>query len=181
MRVSMPTTLPATRRQLLRNPRVRFPAYRRDDETAAASRALRSFAPSLKRLEEFGGVRKSEASRWWREGGSPLHHVESMIRLAVQRGTGHAGALVASVRIALRHALMESDAAELVTRFYALQQAETEAQGRADVEQITFAQTGDMAGLETALQAHADVLEDLVPVIRELRLRRIDPRQEGRA
>jgi hypothetical protein len=175
------STLPATRRQGLGKDGRIFPVYARDAETAAASRTLRSFAPTLKRLQASGGIGKSEASRWWTEGGSPLHDLHRMIRIAVEGGWGHAGALVASVRIAARVAYMTLDPAVLVSRFHRLQAQETEAQGKADVAQVTYSQTGDLEGLENALRDHASVLEDLASVVHICRVLEIDPRQEGRA
>lgn len=151
-----------------------------DDLLASATAlSLELSASGVKQLASAGAISGQSASRWRIEGrGNPLFDVTKVIYRLMQMGQ-HAGTIVAHALTTLQHGLMPTDPAELVARFWELMSHEAEAEGAENRVQNTFARSGDLLALERATLDEMGTQAELAAVCRELRRRRIDPRNFG--
>lgn len=151
-----------------------------DDALASATALSLDLSTScLKHLERAGGISKTRASRWTKEGkGNPLFDVTKVVYGLMKAGQ-HAGTIAAHILTTIAQSLMPVSDAELVDRFWKLMGTESDVEGRENRIQSTFAVTGDLDGLERATLDEAGVAHELAAVCRELRRRRIDPRRFG--
>ena len=149
-----------------------------DDALAAATALSLSLSTTaLKQLESVGGVSKTRASRWTREGtGNPLHDVTRIVYLLSHIGQ-RAGVIAAHILTTLAQSLMPLSPSELVARFYMLMRDESRKEGQENEAQAGFAETGDLGAIERATLEEAGAQHELGAVCRELRRRKIDPRK----
>ena len=149
-----------------------------DDLLASATAMSLELATSqVKHLAVAGAISVQSASRWRIEGkGNPLFDLTRIVYRLMQMGQ-HAGALVAHTMSALSHALMPISDADLVARFWSLMDDEAVKEGRENQAQNGFARSGDLKALERATMDEAGTQVELAACARELRRRRIDPRE----
>lgn len=167
--------VPAVRSRATHAPMVADP-YLADALASATALSLDLSTTGLKHLERAGGISKSRASRWSREGrGNPLFDV-TMVTYRLMQAGQHAGAIAAHVLTTLAQSLMPQSPAELVARFFTLMREESQREGRENEAQAAYAETGDLEALERATLAEAGIQHKLGAVCRELRRRKIDPR-----
>lgn len=148
-----------------------------DDLLAGATAVSLSMATSgIKQLALAGAISDRSASRWRVEGrGNPVFDLTGIVYWLARLGQ-HAGVLIAHLNATLAHGLMPISPDELVTRFWDLMGAESEAEGRENRASSMFARSGDLYELERATLDEAGVQHELAAVCRELRRRKIDPR-----
>lgn len=145
----------------------------------ATATALQLSSTGVKQLARAGGISSQSASRWRLEGrGNPAHEYSRIVYHLSAMGQ-RAGALVALAMTALRHGQMPLSDDDLVRRFWDLMESENAIEGRGNQVQSTFAVRGNLEALERAATEIGAVATELAACCRELRRRRIDPRQHA--
>lgn len=127
----------------------------------------------------LSGRRSGRTARQWLQDGQPLFEPSLLTYRLARLYSGAAFRIVAHFRaIAFQGMIANMQPRELVARFWVLMPDEGEAEGAANKLQNSFGGPDgcSLQELEAALQHHATELEELVAVVAEMRLRRIDPR-----